>query len=42
MKQMHNIHRIIFATGNQGKVNEFKQMLGDDFEILSMKDLGAA
>ena len=30
---------LIFATGNQGKVNEFKQMLGDEFEILSMKDL---
>ncbi len=25
---------LIFATGNQGKVNEFKQMLGDEFEIL--------
>ena len=31
--------RLVFATGNQGKVNEFKQMLGDDYEILSMKDL---
>ena len=30
---------LIFATGNQGKVNEFRQMLGDDYEILSMKDL---
>ena len=30
---------LIFATGNQGKVNEFKQMLGDEYEILSMKDL---
>ena len=32
--------RLVFATGNQGKVNEFRQMLGDDYEILSMKDLG--
>ena len=31
--------RLIFATGNQGKVNEFRQMLGEDYEILSMKDL---
>lgn len=32
--------KLVFATGNQGKVNEFKQMLGDDYEIYSMKDLG--
>lgn len=32
--------RLIFATGNEGKVNEFRQMLGDEYEILSMKDLG--
>ena len=25
--------RLVFATGNQGKVNEFRQMLGDDYEI---------
>lgn len=31
--------RLVFATGNQGKVNEFKQMLGDRYEILSMKEL---
>ena len=30
---------LIFATGNMGKVNEFRQMLGEDYEILSMKDL---
>lgn len=30
---------LVFATGNQGKVNEFKQMLGEDYTILSMKDL---
>ncbi len=32
--------RLIFATSNQGKVNEFRQMLGDQYEILSMKELG--
>lgn len=30
---------LIFATGNLGKVNEFRQILGDGYEILSMKDL---
>ena len=30
---------LVFATGNQGKVNEFRQMLGEDYTILSMKDL---
>ncbi|MCH5266621.1 MAG: XTP/dITP diphosphatase [Lachnospiraceae bacterium] len=32
--------RLVFATGNQGKVNEFRQMLGEEYEILSMKELG--
>lgn len=32
--------RLVFATGNQGKVNEFRQMLGDEYEICSMKELG--
>lgn len=32
--------KLVFATGNQGKVNEFKQMLGDEYQIFSMKDLG--
>ena len=31
--------RLVFATGNQGKVNEFRQMLGESYEIISMKDL---
>lgn len=31
--------KLVFATGNQGKVNEFRQMLGDEYEIYSMKDL---
>lgn len=32
--------KMVFATGNQGKVNEFKQMLGEEYDIYSMKDLG--
>lgn len=35
-----NKKKLVFATGNQGKVEEFRQMLGDDYEIYSMKDLG--
>lgn len=31
--------KLVFATGNQGKVNEFRQMLGEEYEICSMKDL---
>lgn len=33
--------RIIFATGNQGKMKEIKQIMSDmDVEIVSMKDAG--
>lgn len=39
MEAEKNKIQLIFATGNQGKVNEFRQMLGDEYEILSMKDL---
>ncbi len=31
---------ILLATGNQDKAKELKAMLGDDFEVLTMKDLG--
>jgi len=35
-------HRIIFATGNAGKMREVRQILGDlNCEILSMKEAGA-
>lgn len=35
------MHRIIFATGNAGKVREIKMILGDlGVEILSMKEAG--
>lgn len=31
--------KLIFATNNQGKVNEIKQILGDGYEVYSLKDL---
>lgn len=34
------IRTILLATGNQDKAKEIKAMLGDDFEVLTMKDLG--
>ena len=34
--------KIIFATGNQGKLNEIRMILeGLDVEVVSMKDAGA-
>lgn len=32
--------KLIFATNNQGKVNEIRQILGDRYEVYSLKDLG--
>lgn len=32
--------KLIFATGNPNKVKEVNQMLGDQYEILSLKDIG--
>ena len=33
--------KIIFATGNQGKMKEIREILGDlDIELLSLKDAG--
>ena len=35
------MNRIIFATGNAGKMKEIREILGDmDAEILSMKEAG--
>ncbi len=35
------MRKIIFATGNQGKLKEIREILaGADFEIISMKDAG--
>jgi len=32
--------KLVFATNNQNKVNEIKSILGNEFEILSLKDIG--
>ncbi len=32
------MQKIIIATCNAGKLNEFKQMLGDEFEVVGLKD----
>jgi XTP/dITP diphosphohydrolase len=31
---------LIFASGNSNKIKELRQMLGENFEIISLKDLG--
>lgn len=31
--------KLIFATNNEGKVNEIRQILGDGYEVYSLKDL---
>ncbi len=31
--------KLIFATHNMGKVNEIKQILGDGYQVLSLKDV---
>lgn len=37
MKQMGK--KLIFATHNQGKVVEIKQILGEGYDVFSLKDL---
>lgn len=32
--------RIVFATNNQHKLSEIRSILGEEFEILSLKDIG--
>lgn len=32
--------KLIFATNNQGKVNEIKQILGEGYEVYALKDMG--
>lgn len=32
--------KLVFATGNPNKVREVNQVLGDRFEVLSLKDIG--
>lgn len=34
--------KIVFATNNQNKVNEIKSILGEEIEILSLKDIGCS
>ena len=40
---MSNINKIVFATGNAGKMKEIRMILADiGMEILSMKEAGVA
>ncbi|MBQ6033794.1 MAG: non-canonical purine NTP pyrophosphatase, partial [Prevotella sp.] len=32
--------RIVFATNNQHKLEEIREILGDSFEVLSLRDIG--
>ena len=32
--------KIVFATNNEHKLSEIKSILGADFEVLSLKDIG--
>jgi XTP/dITP diphosphohydrolase len=32
--------KLVFATNNQHKLRELQQILGDEFELLSLKDIG--
>ena len=32
--------KIVFATNNQHKLQEIREILGDQFEILSLADIG--
>jgi len=34
------VHEIVFATNNYNKVKEVQNMIGKDFQILNLKDLG--
>ncbi len=37
---MHKMNKIIFATNNHNKVEEVRAVLGDRFEILTLKEAG--
>jgi XTP/dITP diphosphohydrolase len=42
MRNKHMGHRIIFATGNEGKMREIREILADfNLPVLSMKEAGA-
>ena len=34
------MNKIVFATNNQHKLEEIRSILGDDFEVLSLSDIG--
>ena len=34
------MYQIVFATNNQHKLEEIRSILGDDFEVLSLSDIG--
>lgn len=36
----YNSMKLCFATNNEGKVNEIRKLLGNDIELLSLKDIG--
>lgn len=37
---MNSLKKLVFATHNQNKLKEIQQMLGGEFELLSLSDLG--
>ena len=32
--------KIVFATTNQNKLREIREILGDQFDVVSLKDIG--
>ena len=34
------MNKIVFATNNKHKLDEIRSILGDDFEVLSLNDIG--
>jgi len=32
--------KLVFATNNQHKLNEVRNMLGENFELVSLEDIG--
>lgn len=37
---MTKVRKIVFATNNQNKIREIKEIIGDKIEIVSLKDIG--
>ena len=38
--KLGDMNKIVFATNNQHKLEEIRSILGDDFEVLSLSDIG--